>query len=133
MNNILGYDCDEEAIEEFRILRAPFSAEIDNWDEEPNIEPRFYCAIRGNNNQCYLISVYDDYNSEAIKRYEKIQKTEQISTKIKSIDEASNYEVAFSGITKNDWYYDRDRKVLKEKLETFIKRRKQKEIDEEER
>lgn len=133
MNNILGYDCDGEAIEEFRILRAPFSAEIDNWDEEPNIEPRFYCAIRGNNNQCYLISVYDDYNSEAIKRYEKIQKTEQISTKIKSIDEASNYEVAFSGITKNDWYYDRDRKVLKEKLETFIKRRKQKEIDEEER
>ena len=41
--------------------------------------------------------------------------------------------MAFREKKKNDWYYDRDRKVLKEKLETFIKRRKQKEIDEEER
>lgn len=122
MNDVLGYDCDGEEIEEYRILRFPFSVEIENWEEEPNVEPRFYCPIRTNDGKCYLISVYDDwFCGDVIRKYENLGKTERIPTKIKSIEEARNYEVAFNGITKREWYYDRDRKVLKKELQTLLK------------
>ena len=35
MSEVLAYDCDGNEIEEFRVLRFPFSEEIDNWDEDP--------------------------------------------------------------------------------------------------
>ena len=128
MEDILGYDCDGTAIEEFRILRTPFSTEVDNWDEVPNVDPRFYCAVRGSNRKSYLISVYHDYFTDAIKKYEK---TDKILTKVKSIHKSINYEVAFDGITGQEWFYERDRGILKEKLELFIKIKEQKDIDEE--
>lgn len=121
MNDVLGYDCDGEEIEEFRILRFPFSAYIENWEEEPGVDPRFYCPVRANDGKSYLISVYDDWFHEQIRKYEKLGKSEIIPIKIKSIEEAKHYEVAFNGITKAEWYYDRDRKALKEKLEMLLK------------
>lgn len=123
MSEILAYDCDGNEIEEFRILRFPFSSNIENWNEEPNIDPRFYCAIKGSDNKSYLISAYDEYNANAIRNYEKIEKTHPIPIKIKTIDEASNYEVAFDGITGMPWYYDRDRSKVREKLDNYNKRR----------
>ena len=121
MEKILGYDCDDTPIIEFRILRFPFSAEIDDWSEEPNIDPRFYCAVESANGEYYAISVYDNYNSTFIRRYEKLSIEEEIPTLVIPISERENYEVAFSGITGEEWYYDRDRQELKEKLETILK------------
>ena len=126
MENILGYDCDGQPIEEYRILRFPFSDTVDNWDEVPNVEPRFYCAVKLKNNEAYLISVYDDYNMDAIRKYEKIKEEEQIPTKVRLIEESKNYEVAFDGITRGYWYYDRDRDAIKNKLELLIKNMKNK-------
>ena len=123
MSEVLAYDCDGNEIEEFRVLRFPFSEEIDNWDEEPEVDPRFYCAIKGNDNKLYLVSVYDNYNSSAIRKYEKIGETQPIPMKIRNINEASNYEVAFDGITKKEWYYDEDIKKLKEELDNYNKKR----------
>lgn len=123
MSEILAYDCDGNEIEEFRVLRFPFSADIDNWNEEPNIDPRFYCVIKGSDNKPYLVSIYENYNSDAIRNYERIETTKPIPIKIKSINEASNYEVAFDGITQMAWYYDRDKSKLREKLDNYNKRR----------
>ena len=128
MGDILGYDCDGEEIEEFRVLRFPFSDTVDDWEEVPNVDPRFYCAIKSRNNQVYLISVYDDYNREAIIRYENIDKTEQIPTIIKDITEARKYEVAFDGITSRCWYYDRNRNSIKKELELLVKNKENKKI-----
>lgn len=131
MNDVLGYDCDGEEIEEYRILRFPFSAYIENLEEEPGVDPRFYCPVRTNDGKSYLISVYDDWFCNRIRRYEKIGETEGIPIKIKNIEEAVHYEVAFDGITKKEWYYDRDRDDLKEKLISLLRKTKLRDIGEE--
>ena len=131
MDEVLEYDCDGEEVEEYRILRFPFSDTVDDWKEVPNVDPRFYCAIKSKNNQVYLISVYDDYNRDAIRIYEGIDKTEQIPTIIRDIKEARNYEVAFDGITSRCWYYDRDRNAIKKELELLVKNKKTIDLDEE--
>ena len=118
---ILGYDCDGNEIYEFRILRFLDSANIENWYEEPNIDPRFYCLVKSLNGKIYAISVYDDYNSEFIKKYEELELNETIPTIIKSVRDMEYYEVAFSGITGNEWYYERDKNILRNKLEEIIK------------
>lgn len=120
MEEVLGYDCDENEIYEFRILRSPFSADIENWDEEPNVDPRFYCAILGSDNKYYAISVYDDYNSEYIRKFEQINDEEDIPTIVKPISDMSYYEVTFQGINNNEWYYDRDRGQLQNKLNNIL-------------
>ena len=120
MEKILGYDCDYNPIEEFRILRFPFSSYIENWEEEPNIDPRFYCAIEDTDGKYWAISVYDDYNREAIKRYENLNDI-KIPTIVVPLSEREGYEVAFSGINGLEWYYDRNRQALKDNLEKLIK------------
>lgn len=118
--SFLGYDCDGNKINEFRILRFPFSADIENWDEAPNVDPRFYCLVKNTNGEILGISVYDDYNSNAIRKKEGINSDEEIPTVIKSVIELSYYEVAFCGITGLEWYYDRDQNELRKKLETIL-------------
>ena len=78
MDEVLGFDCDGYEIEEFRILRFPFSADIENWDEEVGVDPRFYCIVKRDNGENVLVSVYDDYLSRYIRRYEN-----RILTRIK--------------------------------------------------
>ena len=121
---ILGYDCDGNEINEFRILRFPFSANIENWDEEPNVDPRFYCLTRSSNGEVFAISVYDDWSVEYIRKYEKLNQCEEIPTLIKEVSEMSYYEVAFSGITGNEWYYDRDKIKLRKKLDSILEEQK---------
>ena len=124
MDNVLGYDCDMNEIEEFRVLRFPFSSYIDDWNKAPNIDPRFYCLVRGSNGNVYGISVYDDYHKEYIRKYEGISNDEEVPVIIKTLEELSYYEVAFSGITDSPWYYDRDINELRKELDDIIRVKK---------
>ena len=121
---LLGYDCDGNQINEFRILRFPFSANIENWDEEQNIDPRFYCLVKSSNGETFAVSVYDDYNREHIRKYEKLNETDKIPMLIKPVSEMSGYEVAYSGITGEEWYYDRDKEELRKKIDCVLKEQK---------
>lgn len=125
-NAILGYDCDGNEIEEFRVLRVPFSADIENWEEEPNIEPRFYCLVINPNGETLAVSIYDDYNYKYIRKYEGLNESDEIPMIIKPASEMSNYEVAFLGTTGKEWYYDRDKDSLLKKIEKigYVKSRK---------
>lgn len=116
----LGYDCDGNEIEEFRVLRFPFSMEIDDWDLEPNVDPRFYCLVRSSNGNVHGISIYDDWHKKYIRRYEGILENDEIPTIIKSLEELSNYEVAYSGIDGKAWFYDRDRNELRKDLDKIL-------------
>jgi len=120
-DNVLGYDCDGRAIDEFRILRFPFSADIEDWDSEPNVDPRFYCLVRSSSGEVFAMSVYDDWSCEQIRRYEKLDKEVPVTTLLKTVEEMSYYEVAFDGITEREWYYDRNRDELKKELERTLK------------
>ena len=122
MGKVLGYDCDGVEIEEFRVLRYPFSSDIENWEEEPNIDPRFYCALENDKGIALAISVYDDYHSKYIRRFEGIDSDKPIPTIIKSIEEMEGYEVAFDGLTKHEWFYDRDEKEILEIANNYSKK-----------
>lgn len=128
MNEILGYDCDNNEIEEFRVLRFPDSEYIENWDEEINIDPRFYCLIKNDNDIVYAISIYDDYHRDYIKKYENISKDKKVTTLIKPASDMQFYQVAFSGITGLPWYYDRNKSLLKEELEILLNEQKVKKL-----
>ena len=124
MEKILAYDCDDEEIEEFRILRFPFSSDIPYWDEEPNFDPRFYCAIKGNDGNSYAISVYSDYSEYYYKKQENKAKIHELPSVVLPISEMQYYEVAYDGKTQQKWYYDRDRNKLKQELESILKNSK---------
>lgn len=53
---ILGYDCDENEIEKFRVLRAIWTNDV---DELEDTDPRQYCAVVADDGNAYAISVYD--------------------------------------------------------------------------
>lgn len=119
--SVLGYDCDDNEISEFRILRFPFSAGIENWDEEPNVDPRFYCLVISSNGETLAVSVYDDWFREHIRKYEQLNANDDIPMLIKPVSEMKGYEVAFNGITGNEWYYDRNKDELRKKLDCILK------------
>jgi len=123
-DGILGYDCDGNEISEFRILRFPFSADIENWNEVPNVDPRFYCLVRSFNGETLAVSVYDDWFRDRIRKYEQLSTNDDIPTLIKSVSEMKGYEVAFDGITGNEWYYDRNKDELRKKLDCILNERK---------
>lgn len=122
MNNnleCLGYDCDLNEIEEFRVLRFPFSQDIDDFDLFPFIDPRFYTLVRSSNGEVFGISVYDDWHIDYIRRYDGIKEDDEVPTIIKSVDELSYYEVAIDSDMK-PFYYDRDREQLRKKLDSML-------------
>lgn len=121
---ILGYDCDGNPIHEFRILRFPFSSYIENWDDEPNINPRLYCLVKSSETEVLAISVYDDWNDRYIRRYENIEEDQEIPIQIKTVEDMKGYEVAFSGIDGTEWYYERNRKELCKIVNTVSKGKK---------
>lgn len=127
-DTVLGYDCDGNEINEFRILRFPFSADIENFDDEPNIDPRFYCLVRNSDDQILAVSVYDDYFSDNIRKYEKLNDKEDIPMLIKTVSEMEGYEVAFNGITGKEWYYDRNKEELIKKINDVLKKDKKLEL-----
>lgn len=123
-DDILGYDCDGNVIKEFRILRFPFSSEIESWDEEPFIDPRFYCLIRSSSGEILAVSVYDDWSCEHIRKYERLDDNVNISILIKPVSEIQYYEVAFNGITGDEWFYDRNKDELRKKVDCILKEQK---------
>lgn len=130
MNEVLGFDCDGQEIEEFRVLRFPFSSDIDNWDEEPNIDPRFYCIVKRENGECVAVSIYDDYLSKYIRRYEGLDNCAPIPIKFKTVSDMRYYEVAYSGITRLEWFYDRNRDQLRKEIENSLSVKKMVKIKE---
>lgn len=120
-DKVLGYDCDGNEINEFRILRFPFSADIEDWDEEVNVDPRFYCLVQSSSGEVLAISVYDDWFYKQIRKYEQLKDNDDIPILIKSVSEMKGYEVAFNGITGNEWYYDRNKDELRKKLDCILK------------
>ena len=124
--SVLEYDCDGNEIDEFRVLRFPFSAEIDDWDEYPNVDPRFYCLVKSSNGKPFAVSVYDDYNPNQIRKYEQLGDNDDIPMLIKPASAMKHYEVAFDGITGQEWYYDRNRSKdeLRKNLDYFLKSQK---------
>lgn len=106
---ILGYDCDGTALFEFDIVRAIWYSEID-FNIETTIDPRQYCVVKASNGRSYLISVYDWWNKKAINKYERRPLEEIVPIKIRTIEEAINYEKAYSD--NYEFTYTLDRKKL---------------------
>lgn len=114
-SGVLGYDCDGNEINEFRILRFPFSENIENWDEEPEVDSRFYCLIISSTGETLAVSVYDDWSHNHIRKREDIDVNDPVPMIIKPVSEMECYEVAFNGITGDAWYYDRNKEELRKK------------------
>ncbi len=55
---ILGYDCDGNALYEFVIIRTIWYSDID-FEKETNIDPRRYCIVKASDGKPYLVSIYD--------------------------------------------------------------------------
>ena len=127
MDYTLGYDCDNREIEEYTILRAIWTNDIDI-SELPDADPRFYCALYGYDGNAYAISVYDNWNEKEIREREHILPNESIPTIIKPISEMKNYEIAFvydpCGNGFIFWEYDFNRDELKNKLNYMLKKNK---------
>ena len=125
MNYILGYDCDGNEIYEYRVLRAIWSNDIDIKDLE-DADPRQYCAIIGDDDIAYAISVYDWWNSDLIRQRENIDNNEEIPIIVKPINEMENYEVA--QCSEGEFYYNLNRNELKEKLNSILNNNKVKKL-----
>ena len=123
MEEIIGYDCDGNEIEEYRILRAPFSELVEDWSQVPNLDPRFYCAVKAKDNKYYLISAYDHWRKKEIRRFENLKDDDEIPTIVKDIEEAEEYEVA-TDVFNNKWYYELDKKKLFQKLNSILMSKK---------
>ena len=128
MDDILGYDCDENDIYEYRILRAIWSNDIDI-EKLEDADPRQYCAIKANDGNAYAISAYDWWNEDLIRKREGITPGEAIPIIVKPISEMENYEVATCNGGEDAFYYSLDRNELKDKLNSILnKTNKQKMI-----
>lgn len=123
MQEIIGYDCDGNEIEEYRILRTPFSELVEDWSQVPNLDPRFYCAVKAKDNKYYLISVYDHWRREEIRRFENLKDDDEIPTIVKDIEETEEYEVA-TDVYNDEWYYELDKENLFQKLNSILMNKK---------
>ena len=117
-DDILGYDCDGSEIYEYRILRAMFSNDINIKDLE-GVDPREYCAIRGEDGIAYAISVHPYTNRSLIKKRESIGEYEDVPVIVKPLNEMEGYEVAYC--SEGEYYYEIDDNELKEQLESILK------------
>ena len=57
-----------------------------------------------------------------IRKYEHLSATDDIPMLIKTVFEMEKYEVAFEGITRREWYYDRNRDELRKELDCKLKK-----------
>lgn len=120
MDKLLGYDCDGNEIYEYRILRAIFSNDI-SIEQLEDADARQYCAVMGNDEKVYAISVYDWWNKELIRARENISE-EEVPIIVRPIDEMINYEVAMCNGGQKEFYYDLDRNELKDKLNMILEK-----------
>ena len=118
---VLGFDCDGREIEEYMILKAIWSNDFD-LEELPEADPRYYCAIYGEDGNAYAISVYHDYTRKLIMERENIPKNRSVPTIVKPISEMENYEIGI--VNEHDYfYYDRNREDLKKALNKYLKKK----------
>lgn len=129
--DILGLDIDGNPVEEFMILRAPFSDCIEDWSTVPDIDPRLYTLVRASNGKTYLISVYDDWSKEEIINYENfknestsflelLEPKNEVHTIVLKCGESRNYEIAYDS-DGMFWYYERNKEELKQELDSILK------------
>ena len=116
----MGDGCE---IYEYRILRAMFSNDIDIEDLE-GVDPREYCAIRGDDGIAYAISVHPYTNRSLIKKRENIGEYEDVPVIVKPLNEMEGYEVAYC--SEGEFYYEFDRNKLKKQLESILKKQRSK-------
>ncbi len=116
-DNILGYDCDNNEIYEYTVLRAIWSNDIDI-EELEDADPRQYCAVIGDDGNAYAISVYDFWHKDLIRKRENIDDFEEIPVVVKPISEMKNYEIAICN--RDIFYYEFNRKDLKKKLNSIL-------------
>ena len=123
MQKSIGYDCDGNELFEYMVVRAPFYSDID-FDKETGVDPRLYCVLQGSDLNYYLISVFDWWNQQAIKREEKING--DIPVIVKDIKESENYEISCDSDGKV-FYYSCSKEKIKELLEVILENKKLKE------
>lgn len=121
MSVFLGYDCDGVEIEEFRVLRAIWSNDIDIEDLE-EADPRHYCAVVGDDGKAYAISVFDWWYPKLIRERENLSEDDVIPVVVKPIEAMVDYEVAVCNDGEDAFYYDLDRNKLKKDLNKIIKK-----------
>lgn len=117
MDYVLGYDCDGNEIDEYRILRAIWSNDIDI-NELENADPRQYCAVVGYDGVAYAISVHDLWYSDLIRKRENIADNEEIPIIVKPIEAMEDYEVALC--SDGAFYYDLNCDKLKKQLNSIL-------------
>lgn len=96
-----------------------FSNDIDIEDLE-GVDPREYCAIRGEDGIAYAISVHPYTNRSLIKKRESIGEYEDVLVIVKPLNEMEGYEVAYC--SEGEYYYEIDRNKLKKQLESILKK-----------
>ena len=123
MNEVLGYDCDDNEIYEYRILRAIWANDIDIemlYDEDP----RHYCAVVAEDGKAYAISVYDWWHQDLIRQREGIGKNHKIPTVVKPFEDMINYEVATCNNGEDAFFYTLNKEDLKNKLNELLQNKK---------
>ncbi len=113
--DILGRDCDENAIYEFCILHAIWANDVDIEDLE-DADPREYCAVVAEDGKAYAISIDDHNHTKLIREREHIPEGYEIPTLIKPINAMQRYELSSRGM------YDGDYEELREKLNMMLKK-----------
>lgn len=118
-NEILGLDCNGNAIDEFRVLKAKWANDIDIKDLKTS-DPRQYCAVKAEDGKAYAISVFDWWSMKLIRERENRSFDEDIPVVVKPIEEMENYELALNTY-QSEFYYNFDREKLKETLNKIVK------------
>lgn len=119
MNEILGRDCNGNEIDEFRVLRAKWTNEIDIEDLK-FADPRQYCAVKADDGQAYAISVFDWWSMKLIRERENRAFDEDIPVVVKPLEEMTDYELALNSY-QAEIYYNFDREKLKNQLNEIVK------------
>jgi len=119
-NEVLGLDCNGNEIDEFRVLKAKWSNEIDIEDLK-HADPRQYCAVKAEDGQAYAISVFDWWSMKLIRERENRSFDEDIPVVVKPIKDMENYELALNSY-RAEFYYNFDREELRNELNKILKK-----------
>lgn len=119
-NEVLGYDCDENPIKEYMILKAIWSNDMPI-EELKHADAREYCAVVADDGKAYAVSVYDEKSQDLIREREHIPEYEEIPTIIRSIKEMGNYELSIDHGKGEYETYKYDKSELKQRLNIMLK------------
>lgn len=116
-NNVLGYDCNNNEIKEFRLVKEK------NIKESIAIENvRTYCVVIAEDEKPYAISVDDIYFERIIRQIEEIPEDEEIPVVVNKIEEMKDYE-GIVNYCEEPIFYRYDKELLKVKLNNLLKQK----------